>query len=50
MNPTPRTEITRLAKRGYHDTETIYPILDEGLVCHVSCHLNGQPSHQPALR
>jgi len=45
-----RTERTRLPKRGYHDTETIYPILDEGLVCHVSYHLNGQPSHQPALR
>lgn len=43
MNLTSRTEITRLAKRGSHDTETIYPILDEGLVCHVSYQLDGQP-------
>jgi len=43
MNPTARTELTRLPKRGHHDTETIYPILDEGLVCHVSYNLNGQP-------
>lgn len=43
MNPTARTELTRLPKRGHHDTATIYPILDEGLVCHVSYNLNGQP-------
>ncbi len=43
MNSTSRTEITRLAKRGHHDTETIYPILDEGLVCHVSYQVDGQP-------
>lgn len=43
MNPAARTELTRLPKRGHHDTETIYPILDEGLVCHVGYNLNGQP-------
>ncbi len=43
MQLTERTELTRLPKRGHHDTETIYPILDEGLVCHVSYNLNGQP-------
>lgn len=43
MQRTERTELTRLPKRGHHDTETIYPILDEGLVCHVSYNLNGQP-------
>ncbi|TAE31064.1 MAG: pyridoxamine 5'-phosphate oxidase family protein [Cytophagales bacterium] len=43
MQLTDRTKITRLPKRGHHDTETIYPILDEGLVCHVSYNLNGQP-------
>ncbi|MBO0930916.1 pyridoxamine 5'-phosphate oxidase family protein [Fibrella aquatilis] len=43
MTPTSRTKLTRLPKRGAHDTATIYPILDEGLVCHVSYILNGQP-------
>jgi len=41
--PTDRTTITRLAKRGAYDTATIYAILDEALVCHVSYVLNGQP-------
>lgn len=43
MQLTDRTKISRLPKRGHHDTETIYPILDEGLVCHVSYNVNGQP-------
>lgn len=30
---TERTEITRLAKRGSYDKETVYSILDEALVC-----------------
>ena len=40
---TSRTKLTRLAKRGSHDAETIYPILDAALVCHVSYVLNDQP-------
>ncbi|GAA4399477.1 pyridoxamine 5'-phosphate oxidase family protein [Nibrella viscosa] len=40
---TSRTKLTRLPKRGFHDPETIYPILDQGLVCHVSYVLHGQP-------
>ncbi len=43
MQLTERTQLTRLAKRGSHDTAVINPILDEGLVCHVSYTLNGQP-------
>lgn len=43
MQPTEKTTITRLAKRGSHDTETIHAILDEALVCHVSYVLDGQP-------
>lgn len=42
MMPAERTQLTRLPKRGSHDTATIYPILDEGLVCHVSYNVNGQ--------
>jgi nitroimidazol reductase NimA-like FMN-containing flavoprotein (pyridoxamine 5'-phosphate oxidase superfamily) len=33
---TEKTEITRLAKRGAYDRETIYQILDEALFCTVS--------------
>ena len=40
---TSRTKLTRLAKRGSHDAETIYPILDEALVCHISYTLHAQP-------
>ncbi len=40
---TSRTKLTRLPKRGAHDAETIYPILDAALVCHISYCLNGQP-------
>ncbi len=43
FTPTDKTTITRIAKRGHYDTATIYPILDEGLVCHISYCLDGQP-------
>ena len=43
MQPTDKTTITRLAKRGSYDTDTIYSILDEGLFCHVSYCLDNQP-------
>jgi uncharacterized protein len=44
---TDKTEITRLAKRGVYDKETIYAILDEALVCTVAFTLNGQPFQIP---
>lgn len=44
---TDKTEITRLAKRGVYDVETIYSILDEALVCTVAFTLNGQPFQIP---
>lgn len=44
---TVKTEITRLAKRGVYDVETIYSILDEALVCTVAFTLNGQPFQIP---
>jgi len=44
---TSRTELTRLPKRGSHDPAVIYPILDEGLVCHLSYQSNGQPFMLP---
>lgn len=43
FQPTDKTTISRLAKRGAYDRETVYAILDEALVCHVSYVSNGQP-------
>jgi nitroimidazol reductase NimA-like FMN-containing flavoprotein (pyridoxamine 5'-phosphate oxidase superfamily) len=43
FTPTQRTTIKRLPKRGKYDYETVYQILDEGLVCHVGFVVDGQP-------
>lgn len=40
---TERTRVDRVAKRATYDRETVYRILDEGLVCHVGVALDGQP-------
>jgi nitroimidazol reductase NimA-like FMN-containing flavoprotein (pyridoxamine 5'-phosphate oxidase superfamily) len=34
--PTERTQVHRLPERGVYDRETIDPILDEALICHVA--------------
>jgi uncharacterized protein len=44
---TAKTEITRLAKRGAYDKETVYAILDETLVCTVAYSSNDQPFQIP---
>jgi len=44
---TEKTEISRLPKRGVYDKETIYSILDEGLVCTVAFVKNNQPFQIP---
>jgi uncharacterized protein len=43
FSPSQRTSIKRVPKRGNYERETIYQILDEGLVCHVGFVANGQP-------
>ena len=43
FQPTPRTQVKRLAKRGHYDRETVYQILDAGFVCHVGFSVDGQP-------
>jgi uncharacterized protein len=43
MTKTERTTVKRLPKRGAYDRDTIYPILDEALICHVGFAVNGQP-------
>ena len=40
---TDRTKVKRLPARGAYDRETIYPILDEGFICHVGFVADGQP-------
>lgn len=41
--PSERARVRRASSRGFYDKETIYSILDEGLVCHVGFILDGQP-------
>ena len=43
LNPTEKTRLKRLPKRGYFDRETINAILDEGFFCHVGFVVDGQP-------
>jgi uncharacterized protein len=46
---TERTRVVREPQRGVYDRETIYKILDEGLVCHVGFCADGQPFVIPTL-
>lgn len=43
FNPTERTKLKRLPKRGSFDRDTVYGILDEGFICHVGFAPEGQP-------
>ena len=43
FTPTERTQVRRLPARGAYDSETIFRILDEGLVCHIGFVADGQP-------
>jgi len=47
LEPTDRTRITRLPKRGDYDLATIHAILDEALVCTVAFAVDGQPFQIP---
>ena len=47
--PTDRTRVRRLPKRGAYDRATIDAILDEGLVCHAGFVVDGQPFVIPTL-
>jgi uncharacterized protein len=44
---TDKTAITRLAKRGDYDRQTVYSILDEALYCTVAYAVNDQPFQIP---
>jgi len=43
FQPTQRTQVKRLPDRGAYDSETVFKILDEGLICHVGFSVEGQP-------
>ena len=41
--PTQRTKVRRLAKRGLFDKARVHEILDEGFICHLGFAVDGQP-------
>jgi nitroimidazol reductase NimA-like FMN-containing flavoprotein (pyridoxamine 5'-phosphate oxidase superfamily) len=43
FTPTERSALKRLPKRGVYERESVYQILDEGLICHVGFVVEGQP-------
>ncbi|AFY53112.1 putative flavin-nucleotide-binding protein [Rivularia sp. PCC 7116] len=43
LTPSKRSQIKRLPKRGNYETQAIYNILDEALICHVGFTVNNQP-------
>ncbi len=45
--PTPRTRLKRANKRGSYDRETVYAIIDAGLLCHIGYVIDGQPFVTP---
>ena len=47
--PSDRATVKRLPKRAAYDEATIHAILDEGLVCHVSFSVEGQPNVVPTI-
>ncbi len=49
LSITDKTRMKRVAIRGSYDPETIYQILDEGLICHTGFVLNGTPFVIPMI-
>ncbi len=47
FTPTDRSRAKRLHQRAAYDRESIYPILDAGVVCHVGYSIDGQPYVTP---
>ncbi|MGD1155773.1 MAG: pyridoxamine 5'-phosphate oxidase family protein [Terriglobia bacterium] len=43
FTPTERTQVRRLPRRAAYDRDTVYRILDEGLVCHIGFIADGRP-------
>jgi uncharacterized protein len=49
FTPTARTRVKRIPDRGKYDRETVFAILDQGLVCHVGFVVDAQPYVIPTL-
>ena len=49
FTPNGRTRVVREPHRGVYDRESIYKILDQGLVCHVGFAVDGQPYVIPTM-
>ncbi|MDX1614699.1 MAG: pyridoxamine 5'-phosphate oxidase family protein [Candidatus Promineifilaceae bacterium] len=47
--PTSRSRLRRVPERGRYDKSTIYPIIDEALICHVAFEHDGQPFVIPTI-
>jgi nitroimidazol reductase NimA-like FMN-containing flavoprotein (pyridoxamine 5'-phosphate oxidase superfamily) len=47
--PTDRTRLRRLPKRGHYDKDTIYGILDAGMIGHIGYVIDGQPFVTPTI-
>lgn len=47
FEPTERTRIRRLHHRAVFDRETVYAVLDAGIMCHVGYVIDGQPYVTP---
>lgn len=43
FQPTARTAVKRLPKRGVYDRDAVYRILDEAFICHVGFVVEGKP-------
>lgn len=49
FRPTSRTRVKRLFARARYDRDTVYAILDAGMLCHVGYVIDGQPYVTPTL-
>lgn len=47
FTPTERSRVKRAHERGAYDRETVYGVLDAGLLCHVGYVVDGQPYVTP---
>jgi uncharacterized protein len=47
FTPTKRTQVKRMPKRGQYDRDTVYKILDAGVICHVGYVIDGSPYVTP---
>lgn len=49
FSKTPLNQVKRMPERAAYDRETIFPIIDEALICHVGLAVDGQPYVIPTI-